>query len=65
MVLSSDDYFQNQFFFEKIFQEYHQSVKHLDPDQARRFVGPDLGPNCLQKIVGKVLTKLFTYKHFC
>ena len=19
----------------------------LDPDQARRFVGPDLGPNCL------------------
>ena len=21
----------------------------LDPDQARHFVGPDLGPNCLQK----------------
>ena len=21
----------------------------LDPDQARRFVGPDLGPNCLPK----------------
>ena len=20
----------------------------LDPDQARHFVGPDLGPNCLQ-----------------
>ena len=20
----------------------------LDPDQARRFVGPGLGPNCLQ-----------------
>ena len=20
----------------------------MDPDQARRFVGPDLGPNCLQ-----------------
>ena len=20
----------------------------LDPDQARRYVGPDLGPNCLQ-----------------
>ena len=27
-------------FFEKFFQEYHQSVK--------QFVGPDLGPNCLQ-----------------
>ena len=22
----------------------------LDPDQARQFVGPDLGPNCLQKL---------------
>ena len=21
----------------------------FDPDQARRFVGPNLGPNCLQK----------------
>ena len=21
---------------------------NLDPDQARQFVGPDLGPNCLQ-----------------
>ena len=23
---------------------------NLDPDQARHFVGPDLGPNCLQLI---------------
>ena len=22
----------------------------LDPDQARRYVGPDLGPNCLQRL---------------
>ena len=22
----------------------------LDPDQARQNVGPDLGPNCLQKL---------------
>ena len=22
----------------------------LDPDQARRFVGPDLGPHCLQSL---------------
>ena len=22
----------------------------LDPDQVRPFVGPDLGPNCLQKL---------------
>ena len=23
---------------------------NLDPDQARHFVGPDLGPNCLQRL---------------
>ena len=23
----------------------------LDPDQARHFVRPDLGPNCLQKFI--------------
>ena len=22
----------------------------MDQDQARRFVGPDLGPNCLQRL---------------
>ena len=22
----------------------------LDPDQARHFVGPELGPNCLQRL---------------
>ena len=22
----------------------------LDPEQARHFVGPDLGPNCLQRL---------------
>ena len=22
----------------------------LDPDQARHLVGPDLGPNCLQRL---------------
>ena len=24
--------------------------KSLDPDQDRHFVGPDLGPNCLQRL---------------
>ena len=23
---------------------------NLDPDQARHFVGPDLGPDCLQRL---------------
>ena len=43
--LSPEDYFQNQ-----PFQEYHQSVKQLRSGSARRFVGPDLGPNCLQRL---------------
>ena len=25
----------------------------LDPDQARHFVGPDLGPNCLKKVISR------------
>ena len=25
-------------------------LNSLDPDQARRIVGPDLGPNCLHRI---------------
>ena len=25
----------------------------LDPDQARHAVGPDLGPNCLQKVISR------------
>ena len=37
-------------FFKKIFRENYQIVKHLDPDQDQQFVGPDLGPNCLQRL---------------
>ena len=36
--------------FEKFFQEHYQSVKMLDPDQDQLNVGPDLGPNCLQRL---------------
>ena len=43
----------NILFEKKIFQEYHQS-NSLDPDQTRRFVGPDLGPNCLQRLAADV-----------
>ena len=34
-------------FFQEFFQEKDQTAKPFDPDQARHFVGPDLGPNCL------------------
>ena len=42
----------------------------LDPDQARRFVGPDLGPNCLPRLsaedTGRQRVKVFydEFKHF-
>ena len=42
-------FFLNQLFQKKI-QKYHQSVKQLDPNQARHFVGTDLGTNCLQRL---------------
>ena len=42
-------FFQNQL-FEKFFQEYHQSVKQFGPRSGTTFVGPDLGPICLQRL---------------
>ena len=29
----------------------------LDPDQARHYVGPDLGPNCLQRLSADIAGK--------
>ena len=43
--------FQNQLFETKISFRSTISVSNcLVPDQARRFVGPDLGTNCLQRL---------------
>ena len=40
----------------------------LDPDQARRFVGPDLGPNCLPRLsaddTGRQRVKHLEKKHW-
>ena len=52
ILFSSADFFVKINTFEKIIQEYHQSVSNsLDPDQARHFGGPDLDPNCLQRLL--------------
>ena len=32
----------------------------LDPDQARHFVGPNLGPNCLQKLSADDMVKVIS-----
>ena len=52
MDLSSADFiFQDQLFFlYKTFRNISRVSSRLDPDHARRFVGPDQGPNCLQRL---------------
>ena len=41
----------------------------LDPDQARQFVGPDLGPNCLPRLsaddTGRQRVKVHTVIQQC
>ena len=34
-----------------------QVSNSLDPDQARNFVGPGLGPNCLQRVLADLAGK--------
>ena len=42
--------FSKSFFFQKILSGIPSESNSLDPDQARHIVGPDLGPNCLQRL---------------
>ena len=49
-ILLSTDLFQNQHFLKKYFRNSISLSNILDPDQARHFVRPDLGPNCLQRL---------------
>ena len=48
--LSSADFFQNQLFRKISFRNNIRVSNSLDPDQARYLFGPDLGPNCLQRL---------------
>ena len=36
--------------FKTFLQDYHQSGKQVGSRLAERFVGPDLGPNCLERL---------------
>ena len=47
--LSSADFFNIIFYVKKIRNTIRVS-NSSDPDQAPHFVGPDLGPNCLQRL---------------
>ena len=42
-------FFLNQLFKKKTLQNIIRVSNSLDPDQARHFVRPDLGPGCLQR----------------
>ena len=49
--LSPADFFSSNSTFLKIhFRDTIRVSNSLDQDQARRFVGPDLGPNCLLRL---------------
>ena len=50
-LLSFDFFLFKSELFENFFQIYHQSVNILNPDQARSFVGPELDPNCLLRLL--------------
>ena len=51
LLLSSADFFQNSP-FQKILSGTVSEcqLNSLDPDQGRLSAGPDLGPNCLQRL---------------
>ena len=50
------------FFFKTTFWKNSKNtirvLNSLDPDQARHFVGPDLGLNCLQNLSADVARRL-------
>ena len=50
IFLPSADFFQNQFVLKNSFWNTIRVSNVLDSDHALQFVGPDLGPNCLQVI---------------
>ena len=44
------DFFSKTTFSKNYFRNTIRVSNSLDPDQARQYVGPDLGPNCLQRL---------------
>ena len=62
LLLSSADFFQNLLFQKNYFRKLSVS-NSLDPEQDRQNVGPDLGPNCLQK--GLTLCMMVNCTCFC
>ena len=51
LLLSSPNFFSKLTFSKNSFRNTIRVSNSLDQDQDRHFVGPDLGPNCLQQIL--------------
>ena len=49
LIHSGYSFFKKKKSFQNNLAGFHQNVNQLEPHQARNFVGPDLGPNCLQR----------------
>ena len=60
LLLSSADFLQNELFSKNSFRNTIRVSNSLDTDQDRRSVGPDLDPNCSQRLSPK--TKAGTSK---
>ena len=50
MLLSSADFFSKFTFSKNYFKNTISVSNGLDPNQDGHFVGPDLGPRCLQRL---------------
>ena len=50
-LLSADFVFENKYFKKNSYRNTIEVFNNLDPDQVQCFVGPDLGVNCLQRLL--------------
>ena len=50
LLLLSADFFSKLTFSKNPFRNTSRVSNGFDPDQDRHTVGPDLGPNCLQRL---------------
>ena len=51
ILVSSADFFSKLTFSKNSFRNTIRVSNSLDPDQDLHSVGPDLGPNCLQRLL--------------
>ena len=57
-------FFQIHLFPRNYFRNTIRVSNSFDQDQAQHSVGPDLGPNCLQRLLSDDPTKSLIYGHF-